>query len=121
MSTPNNPVRPRNLSLSPDTSSKEPINNFKISAKINSITDQEKEKYKIKTYAPLLKRFPVYVEKNQANITLHFEQPSKPIVQNIKPKAFEITKLEPIKPKKGNVKRNPFGKYVKKRNRTTIH
>ena len=122
--TPINPVRERNLSLSPVSNDATPIKDIKITAKINSLTDKQKEKYKIKTYSPLLQRFSNYVESNIVNFTLRPFDHSEPVmVQKIKPKTLEMTKLEPLKQdKNGRVNRSPFGKYyVKKRNRTTIH
>ena len=121
--TPINPVRERNLSLSPVSTDATPIKDIKITAKINSLTDKQKEKYKIKTYSPLLQRFSQYVESNLVNFTLRPFDHSEPVmVQKIKPKTLEMTKLEPLKhAKKERVNRSPFGKYVKRRNRTTIH
>ena len=70
-----------------------------------------------------MQRFSQYVESNLVNFTLRPFDHSEPVmVQKIKPKTLEMTKLEPLKhAKKERVNRSPFGKYVKRRNRTTIH
>ena len=61
------------------------------------------------------------METNFSQVTFVQYDDIEPVVTNVKPKAFILKNLEPIKPKKGSPRKNHFPKIVKRRNRTTIH